>query len=316
VSQRILVVATMRSDFFQLFESDPRFSAAKLDLFNLPPLSKIEFAEVTRRSAEVAGVTFEVSPRTGLRLDEWLATDASATPGSLPVLSYALKELYKDAKVRGETVLTYASFEVHGGVGGAIARRANEVLAYLPEAAQAALPRVLRALITVTGLSDGAPVPRSVPLDSFAEGSPARILVDAFLVAELLVAGGEPVTMVQLAHEVLIDRWDRARNQLAEDRRDLETGARVKEQCHRWRNARGNVGLLLRNPDLADAVDLAERWGDALDAPIREFIKQSVQRARFAQTLNIAAAVLFVLLASAAFYWWRAAQCCTDSITQ
>jgi hypothetical protein len=58
--------------------------------------------------------------------------------------------------------------------------------------------------------------------------------------------------------------------------------------------------LLLRNPDLANAIDLANRWGDELDGTTRDFIKRSGRRARLVQTLTAAAALLFAVEALAA----------------
>jgi hypothetical protein len=151
-----------------------------------------------------------------------------------------------------------------------------------------------------------------VVLDIVAEGSPARILVDAFVSARLLVAGGESgaASTVRLAHEALIGRWQRARDQLDADRRDLETRTMVEREFVRWEQARGRVRwlLLLRNPDLANAIDLAKRWGDEFDVAMREFISKSSRRARVAQTLTAAAAVLFALVARAAFYAERFAE--------
>jgi tetratricopeptide (TPR) repeat protein len=113
--------------------------------------------------------------------------------------------------------------------------------------------------------------------------------------------GGSAAT-VRLAHEALISRWQQARDQLASDRRDLETRAIVEREFGRWSQAQGRARrlLLLRNPDLANAVDLAERWGDELDVPTRDFIQRSARRARLAHTLTAAAAVLFALVAGAA----------------
>ena len=74
---------------------------------------------------------------------------------------------------RGEALLTHTTYEALGGLEGAIAKRADEIVAGLPAAAQAALPRVLRALTTVTGTTDQAPVARSASLEKFVEGGPA-----------------------------------------------------------------------------------------------------------------------------------------------
>jgi WD domain, G-beta repeat len=312
-SGAVWVVATLRADFWHRAAEIPDLIAiaegnGRIDLATASPA---ELAEMIRKPAQAAGLTFELHPQTGIGLDAVLAQDAAAAPGALPLLSFTLDELYKSTKARGEAVLTHTSYQALGGLEGAIANRADEIVGGLPVGAQAALPRVLRALTTVSGVTDQVPVARSVPLESFTESSPARILVDAFVAARLLVAAGESdaASTVRLAHEALISRWRRARDQLAADRRDLEIRTLVERELNRWRQAsgRGAALLLLRNPDLANAIDLANRWGDELDATTRDFIARSARRARLAQTLTAAAAVLFALVAGAAVYAERQA---------
>jgi tetratricopeptide (TPR) repeat protein len=308
-SGAVWVIVTLRADFWHRAAEIPELVAlaegpGRIDLAAASPA---EIAEMIRKPAQAAGYSFEVHPQTGLGLDAVLAEHAAAAPGALPLLSFTLDELYKNAKTRGATVLTYASYEALGGLEGAIASRADEIVGGLPVSAQAALPRVLRAVTTVTGIADHVPVARSVPLDSFGEGSPARMLVDAFIAARLLVAAsdsGAPPT-VRLAHEALISRWKRARDQLAGDRRDLETRTLVERQFGRWSHARGRARrlLLLRNPDLASAVDLARRWSEELDAPTRDFIKRSARRARLARTFTAAAVFMLVIGVLAGWQW-------------
>ena len=258
------------------------------------------------KPTQAAGLSFEAHPESGLGLDAVLAEDAAAAPGALPLLSFTLYELYQTAKARGEAVLRHASYAALGGLQGAIAKRAEEIVAGLPAPAQAVLPRVLRALATVSDAAGQAPVARAVRLDDLADGGPARIFVDAFISARLLVAtsqGGGPAT-VRLAHEALISRWQRTRDQLAADRHDLETRTAVEREFGRWRQARGSARrlLLLRNPDLANAVDLAKRWGEELNPPLRDFIGRSGRRARLRQRLTTAAAAVFGILAIIATY--------------
>jgi WD40 repeat protein len=299
----VWVIGTLRADFWHRAAeiSELAMLAAGEGRVDLAAPSPAELAEMIRKPAQAAGLSFEAQAQSGIGLDAVLAEDAAAAPGALPLLSFTLDELYKDAKARGEAVLTHASYEALGGLEGAIARRADAVVAGLPAAAQAALPRVLRALTTVTTATDRAPVARAVPIEMFPQGNPARTLIDSFIAARLLVAAGEngaPAT-VRLAHEALISRWQRAQDQLATDHRDLETRALVEQQFGRW-SAKQRSALLLRNPDLANAVDLARRWGDELDPSLQYFIHRSARRARLTQTLTAAAAVLFALIAVAA----------------
>ena len=109
--------------------------------------------------------------------------------------------------------------------------RAEEIVAGLPASAQAAVPRVLRALTTVSDGVDAIAVGRTAPLDSFPPLSDARRVVDALTAGRLLVASGDGRRgTVRVAHEALIAHWKRAEAQVAADRRDLETRKLVERQ--------------------------------------------------------------------------------------
>jgi WD40 repeat protein len=302
-SGAVWVIATLRSDFWHRAAEIPELVAlaqgfGRLDIAAPSPA---ELAEMIRKPAQLAGLSFEINDKTGLGLDAVLAEDAATEPGALPLLSFTLDELYRrDIVARQGKVLTFATYEELGELDGAIATRADEVVGALPEPAQKALPRVLRMLAAVSTGAEHVAVARSASIASFAPGSDARTLVDALTAARLLVAsteGSEPT--VRLAHEALISRWTRAREQLMSDRRDLETRELVERQQRRWQDVGGPAQrqLLLRDPDLANAVDLARRWGDELAPDTRKFIQASAQRARLRQQLTAAAALIFAVVA-------------------
>lgn len=305
-SGTVWVIATLRADFWHRAAEIPELIALAegQHRMDLAAPSLAELAEMVRRPAEAAGLSFETHSQNGLALDAVLAEHAAAAPGALPLLSFTLDELYRKASTQGETVLTHADYESLGGLEGAIANRADEIMARLPSAAQAALPGVLRTLTAVSDAADQMPVARTVSIETFAEGSPARVLVEAFTAARLLVASetaGTPT--IRLAHEALISQWQRARSQLVMDRRDLETRSLVERQFRRWSQpGHGRRSLLLRNPDLANAIELAKRWGEELELPLRQYIARSSVRARLAQTLTAVAAALFAVVAGAAIY--------------
>jgi hypothetical protein len=281
-SRAVWVIATVRADFWHRAADIPELIAlaegqGRIDLAAASPA---ELAEMIRKPAQAAGLSFEVHPETGIGFDAVLAQDAAAAPGALPLLSFTLDELYKNAKAHGATVLTYASYEALGGLEGAIANRADEIVGGLPPAAQMALPRVLRALTTVSGGTDQIPVARTAPLESFAEGSPARTLIDAFIAARLLVAasdGGTAAT-VRLAHEALISGWQRAREQIAEDIQDLRLRARLESAADLWSaaNLRDRRSLFLhRGKPLSEAEDILRRRREDLSPTVINFIEAS-----------------------------------------
>jgi WD40 repeat protein len=280
-SKSVWVIATLRADFWYRALEIPLLItlAENSGRVDLAPPSGPELAEMIRRPAQTAGLSFETHRESGVGLDAVLADDAAASAGALPLLSFTLDELYRNAKVRNEAVLRHANYEAMGGLEGAIAKRADDIIAGLPAASQAALPRVLRSLTTVAGTTDQAPIGREARLETFAVGSPERTLVDSFIAARLLVAeskdGSSPT--VRLAHEALINRWHKARDQLATDRRDLETRVLIERQFERWRAAGGAERrlLVLRDPDLANARDLAGRWRGELAPELRAFVSLS-----------------------------------------
>ena len=296
----------MRADFWHRILDVPELVALAQGQGRLevPPPSLAEIAEMIRKPAQAAGLTFQTHPQSGLGLDTVLAEDAASEPGVLPLLSFALDELYSEDVHRcGGNELCFRQYDALGGLAGAIARRADAILESLPEKARAASPRVLRALATLGGAGHTMPVARSVPLDSFPPGSETRMVVDAFIEGRLLVASTEgDIAIVRIAHEALISRWKRASDQLTADRRDLEMRALIERQYARWREADAKVRqqLLLRDPDLANALDLQARWGDELDADVQRFIGQSHQRSRRRHQLAAAAAIVFGIVALAA----------------
>lgn len=324
----VWVVATMRNDLWHRAVEIPQLVAlveasARLDL--LPPDGS-QIIEIIRRSAAAAGLTFETESESGVALDAVIAQAAAAEPGVLPLLSVMLESLYQrdvassvgGAKSRHE--LRFATYRDLGELKGAIARRADEVLDGLaatdPEGA-AALPQVLRALVTASG-PGGALTSRPARIDSFADGSPEARLVAAMLSAEarLLVASTtEHGAEVRLAHEALIENWPRASEQLARDRRDLETRSRLEALLRRWKgaaNADEQKRATLTGLNLAEASDLIQRWNIGATEDLAVFAHASERADQWRRRrLLVAASVLlcvFAGLAGLASLQWRRAE--------
>ena len=230
----VWVIATIRSDFFHRCGEVPGFSALKdgLGSYELLPPTGPEIAQIIREPARAAGLRFEETADQG-RLDDVLQEAAAADPGSLPLLEFVLDALYEAGRER--RTLTFAAYRALGGLEGAIARRADEVVDALPPDIQEALPAVLRALTTVRP-GDEAVTARPVLLTEVA-GTPARLaLVDALIAARLLVSDEDAAghVFVRVAHEALLSRWPRASDIVNANRNFLETRARLKADAHRW----------------------------------------------------------------------------------
>jgi hypothetical protein len=278
-SGRVLVIGTMRSDYWHRAAETPllvEMAAGNRRLDLLAP-TQDEIMEMIRQPAEAAGVEFENDPG-NIRFDATLAKEASIEPGALPLLSFLLDELYKtDIANTGGSILTYASMKNLGGLKGAIAQQAEAVFATWPDDVRASLPRVLRALVTVSGL-EAAPTARSAPMSRFPAGTAARRIVDALLDQQvrLLVAEGDgDGAQVRLAHEALITHWKTAREQIAKDRADLELRGRLEQGAALWRESEDESRLLGEGTPLIEAEQLLARFPDELGDEVTAFIQAS-----------------------------------------
>jgi WD40 repeat protein len=317
-SGRVWVVATMRSDFFDRLESLPalaRLSAGARYLLTSP--DSAELGQIIRQPAREAGLRFEADPEVGQSLDDVLLGDASQAAAPLPLLEFALEQLWHRRGPRGE--LTFAAYRELGGLEGALGRRAEEEFGHLAPEVQAALDVVLRALATVGQGTGSAITARPAVFSSFPPGTPARSLVEAFLSerARLLVAeAADDGARVRVAHEALLTRWDRASRLLARDRSDLQVRARLEEGATRWASAAmpDRDSLLLRpGLPLAEAQDLLRRRPEALSDTVVEYIRtsddvaraQQRRRRKYLSAVVAVFAVLTVLAGIAAGIAWR-----------
>jgi formylglycine-generating enzyme required for sulfatase activity len=319
----VWLVATMRSDFFDRLETLPRLLALSSGeaRYVIAPPQPSEIAQIIRQPAREAGLTFEVDESRAASLDDDICAAAMRDPSALPLLSFLLDQLWQLRTDSG--MLTFKAYAELGGLEGALGRRAEEVFAAQPAEVQAALPVLLRALVTV-GRSDKTTISsRTASLSRFPEGSAVRKLINAFLdpKARLLVVDEDISSAgrahVRVAHEALLSHWPRAKNQIAADSRDLELLGRLENDAERWQEATKKHRDSLTLPSglpLAEALDLARRWADDVPAAVVEFVQQSRRVARRQRRRLIMALVgaVAALPIGAAIVWtvmvWRGVQ--------
>jgi WD40 repeat protein/serine/threonine protein kinase/DNA-binding XRE family transcriptional regulator len=270
---RVRVIVTLRADFIDR------------------PLRYMDFGElVQRRSELVLPLTPDeleraiVGPadRVGLRLEaglpEAISADVIDQPGALPLLQYALTELFDQ---RLDRTLTKAAYQAIGGVRGALGRRAEEVYQALDEAGQAATRQVFLRLVT---LGEGTEDVRRRVLRSELEAislQPSLVnrVLDAFGKARLLSFDRDLQTRgptVEVAHEALLREWPRLREWLNESRADVRLQRVLANETTEWINARRDRSYLLQGARLAQFEGWAAMEPIALTHDERAFLDASV----------------------------------------
>ena len=272
----VWVVATLRSDFYHRCQELPVLAGLKdgTGTYDLLPPQGPEIAQMIRNPARAAGLHFEESASEG-GLDDVLQQGAARSPTSLPLLSFVLDELYAAS---GDTRrLTFSAYQALGGLEGAIAKRADDVVNALPAPVQQALPALLRALITLDR-DDGVATARSVLKTQAVHTPEAEALVRALVEARLLVTGGEgDSTVLRVAHEALLTRWPRAREIITENREFLQARARLQTDADRWlREGKNPEDLLPSGKRLVEAREVLLARRDELDPELSAYIDASV----------------------------------------
>ncbi len=270
---RLLVVATLRADFLDRPLRYPGLGElVRAGSEMVTPLTRDELERAIVRPADAVGIGLEP----GLATE--VIADVASRPGELPLLQYALTELFDRSDGRRLTREGYAAV---GGVLGALGRRAEDVYAgFDVDGREVARQAFLRL---VAPGEAGEPTARRVPrpeLLALAD-DPRRVeeVIDQFGRRRLLsfdrdAATGTPT--VQVAHEALLTRWPRLGGWIGDAREDLWTRRRLADAAADWIRAGRDPGFLLS----ASRLDLFASWATAtdlrLDAPERELLDASL----------------------------------------
>src|SRR6202043_2066506 len=119
---------------------------------------EVQLGQMIRLPAAAAGLLFEEDYKTGERLDDLLRDSAVKSPAALPLLEFALEELYEQ-RDDGQGLLKLESYHALGGVEGALGKRAEESFQQAGESAQESFDLIFRQLVTI-GSGEGEPAVR------------------------------------------------------------------------------------------------------------------------------------------------------------
>jgi len=277
------VVVTLRADFY---DRPLQYQA----LGNLLKASTEVVLPMTPE--ELTWAVREPARRTGVGLEEGLAeiivADVTDQPGSLPLMQYALTELFE--RRQGNT-MTREAYQEIGGVTGALGRRAEELYGGLNEDEREAARQLFMRLVTLgEGVEDTRRrVLRSELLTIINEqqpavntqqstgtgqqltinNSPLAIVIDSFGAARLLTFDHDPATRggtVEVAHEALLREWVRYRSWLDESRDDIRRQRLLAVAAAQWADAGEDASYLLRGNRLTEFVAWAETTTSRADA--------------------------------------------------
>lgn len=282
---RVRIVITLRADFYDRPLHYPQFGEmVRSRLETILPLSAEDLERAITLPAERVGVSFEPG------LVTTIVGDVNYQPGALPLLQYALTELFEAREGR---LLTREAYHTIGGTIGALARRADEVFLELGAREQAAAQQIFLRLVT---LGDGTEdtrrrAPRSELKAVVEDDDLLDDIVEAFAAYRLLALDTDPGTRsptVELAHEALIREWERLRTWLNSAREDIKQQRQITALSADWHDHDRDPGLLVRGARLRQFTSWAEGTTLALTPREREFLSASAAEHERQQQVEIA----------------------------
>jgi tetratricopeptide (TPR) repeat protein len=289
---RIWVIATLRSDFAARLEEHPQLVnlITEGQVYLLGPPQPDELADMIREPATAAGLEWQT--REGVSLDQAILRQATDSPESLPLLEYALDQLYE--RREAERRLTYAAYEALGRLKGGIAASAEAVVT-AQDSSHQSFTRLMRALVSVD--ESGTAIRRYAFQREFPDGSPERALLDALIERRLCVTdlrGADAV--VSLAHEALIHSWPRAVSWLKDEASLLQTRNLAEHETQVWEQHQ-RADAWLANAARLSAFEPLDTEHLTLSDPVRDFIRLSRDRVRGQRRLRRAGVAIVAVLA-------------------
>jgi energy-coupling factor transporter ATP-binding protein EcfA2 len=293
------VAIAMRADFLGECAEYARLAKhIQQHLVTVTPMTTEELTQAITEPAKQVGLDVEAS------LVIEMIGEVRNSPGSLPLLQFALRELW-EKRDRENRQLTRSQYEAMGGVIGALNRHAQQVYRYkdysLASPTQEREPQeqewikriFLKLVRTGEGIKDTRqPQPRAKLLaiagDDAEQQEVLSEVLDELVQGRLLVTGGEEQPsgehselaltnqakadqIVDLAHEALMEGWEEFAKWRETKRQLLRLRDRLEDALREW-DREGK-----KNEDLIKGSLLAqvrENWQDLeseLDVTGKEF---------------------------------------------
>ncbi len=266
----VCLVLTLRADFVsQAINYRPLADKLKDRVEYLGAMTRDELCKAIVEPAKAVGVEFEPG------LVNTILDDVEKRPGTLPLLQFALREMWGRLKT---PLMTRADYDAIEGVEGALAKRAQAIF---DEATQdgkdepqvALFRRLFTRLVTLgEGAEDTRRIVAREELGSEAWALAQRLAgEDNRLVVTAATSGQETAEVV---HEALIRNWPELIQWVNRDRAFISWRNQLRPRIREWRADPDDDGTFLRGRSL----EVAEEWVAARTSEINDEERTFVSR--------------------------------------
>ncbi len=308
------LIITVRSDFEPQVNAGALKAAWFAGRCTVPPFSLDELREVIVMPTIQEVLIFDPP-----ELVDQIIGEVVQSPGALPLLSYALNELY-EAYVRSgrsDRALRKDDYDALGGVMGALRTRADTLYRNLAsDTERETMRKIMLRMVSVEGELAG----RRVAIDDLryerSNDAPVDTVIEQLVEARLVVRSEDAI---EPAHDALVRAWKTLREWIHEAGKDkLILAGRLSMAAQDFERTHDPEFLWHDNPNLPvverELKNPRSCWFNAREAV---FIRRSVhRRKRRAWTLRGIAAGVFVALGGLAVWAWNEKELANGTITE
>ena len=269
----VIIIATLRADFYDrplLYQNFGELIRQRTEL--VLPLSDRELEEAISGPAYRVGAVLEEG------LIELILQDVREQPGALPLLQYALTELFER---RDGALLTTTAYQEIGGTLGALARRAEEVYKEFDDAGKEMVRQMFLRLVTLgEGTEDTRRRILQSELMTLAQPQLVESVIDYFGRYRLLTFDRDEATRgatVEVAHEALIRQWERLREWLDESREDVRLERQLLYATEGWHAAGKDASYLMQGTRLQQFQEWSETTSLSLNQAELDYLSASLR---------------------------------------
>lgn len=292
----VRAVLAMRSDFLdRVAEYEELMEAVTKDVTILQSPGPAGLHEAIIRPASLMGYSFE-DPH----MVEEMVSSLRDEPAALPLLQFTASKLWEN-RDKSRKILSRRVYEEMGGVGGALARHADNVLSGMTTADQQSCKRLFQRLVT----SDGTRAVITVSEISSIMGPEAaarvlRTLAAARLLTISTIGEHSEDAQVEIVHESLIARWQTLKRWLEEDNENAAMLQALRDVTKQWELRGKPSGLLWTGDTLEEARLWLKKYQGGLTHLEKEYLDSAFRMAdrskRIKKALIITAITVMALV--------------------
>jgi WD40 repeat protein/energy-coupling factor transporter ATP-binding protein EcfA2 len=300
---RVTVLFALRSDFVSNCATYPQLNA----------LLNQQFMQVgAMQPDELVSAIARPALQVGLRIDPDLIAqivdDMQDEPGALPLMQFALKDLFDAQQAKGGVILlTLNDYLARGGLRKALERHADAAFAKLSENEQQLARAIFSGLIEIG--RETQDTRRTAAFDELipanTDAAQVKEAIRKLADARLITTGEQDHSVtVTIAHEKLIEAWLWLRKLINENREAIALQNQIAEDAQEWDEHQRDGSYLYSGARLATARERLKAKKIVLSDLAEDYVqagRRQQQRRQWSWGAGIISVIILLLLAIVVF---------------